>query len=78
MGQEAVGCHAEIRHKLDQHHITTGDEGPGQEKIDGEVKQIALPLNAEILPFTYAGAWSPQYFPINRESSLSPPLKKAT
>lgn len=31
MGEEAIRCHTEVRHKLDQEYVSRGDEGSGQE-----------------------------------------------
>lgn len=27
MGQEAIGCHTEVRHKLDEQHVAIGNDG---------------------------------------------------
>lgn len=37
-----------------------------------------MTVKASKVVITHSGTWSPQNFPIRRESSLSPPLKNAT
>lgn len=79
VGEEAIRCHTEVRHKLDQEHVSRGDEGSGQEtKWNVQSGQSAMILKCKFFSVTYFGAWSPQYFPMRRESSFSPPLKNAT
>lgn len=81
VGEESIGCHAEVRHKLDQQLVATGDDGSEQEtKQRFWITEQRFTTSKSRLwsSAPYWGVWSPQYFPIRRESSLSPPLKKAT
>lgn len=56
MGEEPVRCHAEVRHKLDQQNVPTGDEGPGRKSWRVKRSLIKFPLKAEIYHVSYFGA----------------------